>query len=106
MTDLPEKVRVDFGEITFEELGDALDVCGVTDLTKASAKDQARANAAFAWVVIRRDHPDVTYDEVLRMPVQSVEVVGATMPGNSLGADDGATPRASPAPGESNLSAS
>ena len=60
--DLPDKVRVDFAEITFRELGDALDASGVPDLSKATAGQQARANAAFAWVVLRRDHPDVTLE--------------------------------------------
>lgn len=106
MTDLPDKIRVDFGEITFAELGDAVDAAGVTDLAKMTAGEQARANAAFAWVVLRRDHPDVTLDEVLAMPVSSVEVVGADGAGNALGATDGAMPRASVAPGESNPSAS
>lgn len=101
---LPDKVRVDFAEITFAELADALDVCGVGDLTRASGAEQARANAAFAWVVLRRDDPDVEYADVLRMPVQSVEVVGADDPGNALGASDGGTRPASGAPGGSDLS--
>lgn len=106
MTDLPDKVRVDLAEITFRELGDALDACGVDDLANAKAGEQARANAAFAWAVLRRDFPDVTLDEVLSMPVSSVEVVGADGLGNAVGASDGATPRASLAPGESSRSPS
>jgi len=101
--DLPDKVRVDFAEITFAELGDALDAAGVADLQKATGGQQARANAAFAWVVLRRDHPDVTLDDVMRMPVSAVEVVGADAMGKAAAPSDGGTPPASDAPGGSDL---
>jgi len=52
--DLPDKVRVDLAEVTFGEMIDATEAANVADPTAASAADQARLNAAFCWVVIRR----------------------------------------------------
>lgn len=104
--DLPDKVRVDFADITFAELGDALDAAGVADLAKATGGQQARANAAFAWVVLRRDHPDVTLDDVLRMPVSAVEVVGADAMGKPSAPSDGAPLLGSDALGGSDPSTS
>ena len=98
---LPDKIRVDMNEITFRELGDALDASGVADLANATGGEQARANAAMAWVVLRRDYPDVTLDAVLDLPMSALEVIGSDDPGNLDGATDGATPRPSLAPGES-----
>jgi len=106
MTDLPDKVRVDFQELTFRELGDALDAAGVDDLATATGGQKARANAAIAWVRLRRDYPDVTLDEVLDLPMAVLEVVGAGDPGNLDGATDGGTPPASLAPGGSDRSTS
>lgn len=103
---LPDKIRVDFPTITFRELADALDVCGVADLTTATGAEQARANAAFAWVVLRRDDPDVSFDDVLGMPVSAVEVVGVDDPGKAPDVSAGATLPASRAHGGSDPSTS
>lgn len=105
MVELPEKVRVDLAEITFGEMIDATEVADVADVTKASAADQARLNAAFAWVVLRREYPDVTYADALALPVARVEVIQATDPFSpTSGATDGEPPPASPEPGTSDRS--
>ena len=82
---MTDKVRVNLADITFTELADALDVVGIADLAKASAAEQTRANAAFAWVYLRRTDPTVTYDDVLAMPVSRIEIVQADSPGEVPG---------------------
>ena len=93
---MTDKVRVNLAEITFAELADALDRVGVADLATASAAQQARANAAFAWVFLRRTRPEITYEDVLAMPVASIEIVQVDAEGESPGgAPNGAPPQLS-----------
>lgn len=102
MEELPEKVRVDLAEITFGEMIDATEAADVADVTRASPADQARLNAAFCWVVLRRDYPSVTYADALALPVSRVEVIQATDPlVPTDAATDGSPPLASGAPGTS-----
>lgn len=97
-----DKVRVNLSEITFAELADALDLVGVADLAAATAGEQTRANAAFAYVYLRRDNPSITYDDVLAMPVASIEIVQADAAGKTPGdAPNGAPPPPSDANGAS-----
>jgi len=97
--DLPDKVRVDLAEITFGEMIDATEAANVADPTTATAADQARLNAAFCWVVLRRDHPDVTYTDALALPISRVEVIQASDPFVPPDASAGETPRESLGPG-------
>lgn len=97
---MSERVRIDLSTITFGEMADALDAVGdVADLTEATAAQQARANAALAWVVLRRDQPALTYADVLAMPMASMEVVAE---GEAVGGGlNGSPPPASLARGAS-----
>jgi len=91
--DLPDKVRVDLAEVTFGEMIDATEAANVADPTAASAADQARLNAAFCWVVIRRDRPGFTYADALSLPISRVEVIQASDPKSpDLAASDTGTP--------------
>lgn len=68
-------VSVDLKFITAREMRDLREKAGLSteEINNPLAADEPeRAMAAFAWVVTRRDHPDVTFDDAWDIPISLV----------------------------------
>lgn len=96
-----EPIQFRMSEITYAEFVDAMEASGVQNLATANTAEQIRSTVALGWVVARRSRPEMTYEDALALPVGtfvSLDDVEESFPEGS-GANDGATPRASLAPG-------
>lgn len=91
------KIRLDQDTLTFEEL-DAVEVELGMSLSQIFEVSQARGVAALAWVIIRRDKPEFTFEEAMKLRPADVDLVSNSDP-EAQGASDGAPQQESPAPG-------
>lgn len=92
------RLRLDHGDITLQEMADAEEVLGCS-LATAFERSQAKAIAALAWIVKRRDDPTFTFDQALALRMSDLDIVTPGSPGEVPGGGNGLSPPASPASG-------
>lgn len=95
------KLVVDQSTLTLAELVTLEELLGCS-LSDAFTASQARAIAALACVVARRDQPGFSFDDALALKMSDLELVAADpeVPGGG----NGVKPRPSPASGPSTRS--
>jgi hypothetical protein len=92
------RVRVDMANLTMREKIAAADMADLTGDQVSSMAGALRLQAAFAWVVLRRDNETYTYEQALDLKDSDVEFVsGPPTPGG----ETGVTQLLSPASGDS-----
>lgn len=97
------KLRLDQGDVTLGELADVEEALG-SSLAVAFEHSQARAIAALAWIVKRRDDPTFTLDQAFALRMSDLEIVTPGSPGEGAAVGNGLSPPASGASGALTLS--